>query len=70
MLGLWQIIRRANELGEDPLVLSGRYCQEYLDDMVDLQCLPPMHQPRVSEHMDQIRNMIAQVPFSPVVFYC
>ncbi|XP_052200256.1 cysteine--tRNA ligase 2, cytoplasmic [Diospyros lotus] len=56
-----KIIRRANELGEDPLVLSGRYCQEYLDDMVDLQCLPPTHQPRVSEHMDQIRNMIAQI---------
>ncbi|XP_028094612.1 cysteine--tRNA ligase, chloroplastic/mitochondrial isoform X3 [Camellia sinensis] len=56
-----KIIRRANELGEDPLALSSRYCQEFIDDMVDLQCLPPTHQPRVSEHMDQIRDMIAQI---------
>ncbi|KAF5940275.1 hypothetical protein HYC85_021442 [Camellia sinensis] len=56
-----KIIRRANELGEDPLALSSRYCQEFIDDVVDLQCLPPTHQPRVSEHMDQIRDMIAQI---------
>ncbi|KAM7509339.1 hypothetical protein LguiA_019792 [Lonicera macranthoides] len=56
-----KIIRRANELGEEALALSGRFCQEFLDDMVDLQCLPPTHQPRVSDHMDQIRNMIAQI---------
>lgn len=56
-----QIIRRANELGENPLTLSSRFCQEYLDDMTDLQCLIPTHQPRVSDHMDQIRDMITQV---------
>ncbi|GFS32846.1 cysteinyl-tRNA synthetase, class Ia family protein [Actinidia rufa] len=56
-----KIINRANELGEDPLALSSRYCQEYLDDMADLQCLPPTYQPRVSDHMDQIRGMIAQI---------
>ncbi|KAL7001117.1 cysteine--tRNA ligase [Sarracenia purpurea var. burkii] len=56
-----KIIRRANELGEDPLALSNRYCQEFLDDMVDLQCLPPTCQPRVSDHMDQIRGMITQI---------
>ncbi|XP_059655490.1 cysteine--tRNA ligase 2, cytoplasmic [Cornus florida] len=56
-----KIIRRANELGEDPLSLSDRFCQEYLDDMVDLQCLPPTHQPRVSGHIEQIKDMIAQI---------
>ncbi|XP_057961080.1 cysteine--tRNA ligase 2, cytoplasmic-like isoform X2 [Malania oleifera] len=56
-----KIIRRANELGEDPLSLSSRFCQEFLNDMDDLQCLPPIHQPRVSEHMDQIRDMISQI---------
>ncbi|KAF5202965.1 Cysteine--trna ligase [Thalictrum thalictroides] len=56
-----KIIRRANELGEDPLKLSGRFCQEFLDDMNDLQCLPPTHQPRVSDHMDEIRDMISQI---------
>ncbi|OVA16358.1 Cysteinyl-tRNA synthetase/mycothiol ligase [Macleaya cordata] len=56
-----KIIRRANELGEDPLALSSRFCQEFLDDMNDLQCLPATHQPRVSDHMDQIRDMISQI---------
>jgi len=38
-----------------------RYCQEYIVDMSDLQCLLPSHQPRVSDHMEQIKDMIAQV---------
>ncbi|CAH1416928.1 unnamed protein product [Lactuca virosa] len=56
-----KIIKRANELGEDPLALSGRFCQEFLIDMADLQCLPPNEQPRVSDHMDQIRDMISKI---------
>ncbi|KAF9674071.1 hypothetical protein SADUNF_Sadunf10G0089700 [Salix dunnii] len=56
------IIRRANELGEDPLSLSSRFCEEYLVDMNDLQCLLPTHQPRVTDHMEQIKDMITQVP--------
>ncbi|RVW58933.1 Cysteine--tRNA ligase 2, cytoplasmic [Vitis vinifera] len=56
-----QIIRRANELGENPLTLSSRFCQEYLDDMTDLQCLTPTQQPRVSDHMEQIKDMITQI---------
>ncbi|KAK9998255.1 hypothetical protein SO802_017858 [Lithocarpus litseifolius] len=56
-----KIIRRANELGEEPLNLSNRFCQEYLVDMADLQCLTPTHQPRVSEHMEQIKDMITQI---------
>ncbi|KAI3744352.1 hypothetical protein L1987_57431 [Smallanthus sonchifolius] len=55
------IIKRANEVGEDPLDLSGRFCQEFLIDMADLQCLPPNEQPRVSDHMDQIRDMIQKI---------
>lgn len=58
-----QIIRRANELGEDPLSLSNRFCQEYVVDMADLLCLPPTHEPRVSDHMEQIKDMITQVVF-------
>ncbi|XP_019160292.1 PREDICTED: cysteine--tRNA ligase 2, cytoplasmic isoform X1 [Ipomoea nil] len=56
-----KIIKRANELGEDPVALSGRFCQEFLNDMIDLQCLMPTNQPRVTEHMDQIKEMIAQI---------
>lgn len=56
-----QIIRRANEIGEDPKELSGRFCQEFLNDMTDLQRLIPTHQPRVTDHMDHIKDMITQV---------
>lgn len=56
-----KIIRRSNETGENPLDLSNRFCQEYLTDMADLQCLPPTHQPRVSDHMEQIKDMITQI---------
>ncbi|KAF6149182.1 hypothetical protein GIB67_026038 [Kingdonia uniflora] len=56
-----KIIRRANELKEEPLELSNRFCQEFLHDMADLQCLSPSHQPRVSENMDQITDMIKQI---------
>ncbi|KAJ7943138.1 Cysteine-tRNA ligase [Quillaja saponaria] len=56
-----KIINRANELGENPLTLSSRFCQEYIVDMDDLQCLIPTHQPRVSEHMEQIKDLIIQI---------
>ncbi|KAH9670365.1 cysteine--tRNA ligase 2 cytoplasmic [Citrus sinensis] len=56
-----QIIRRANELGEDSLSLSKRYCEEYLNDMGDLQCRLPTKQPCVSGHMKQITDMITQI---------
>nr|GEV55236.1 cysteinyl-tRNA synthetase, class Ia family protein [Tanacetum cinerariifolium] len=35
--------------------------KEFLTDMADLQCLPPTVQPPVSDHMDQIKNMIAKI---------
>nr|GMD40954.1 cysteine--tRNA ligase, chloroplastic/mitochondrial isoform X2 [Ipomoea batatas]GMD42629.1 cysteine--tRNA ligase, chloroplastic/mitochondrial isoform X2 [Ipomoea batatas]GMD45774.1 cysteine--tRNA ligase, chloroplastic/mitochondrial isoform X2 [Ipomoea batatas] len=58
-----KIIARANELGEDPISLSRRYCEEFLLDMAYLHCLPPSVEPRVSDHMPQIINMIQQVLF-------
>lgn len=54
-----KIIKRAN--GVDPLALSARFCHEFLTDMADLQCLPPTEQPRVSDHMDQIKDMVAKI---------
>ncbi|XP_022137417.1 cysteine--tRNA ligase, chloroplastic/mitochondrial isoform X1 [Momordica charantia] len=56
-----KIIARANELGEDPLNLSKRYCEEFCQDMVYLHCLPPSVEPRVSDHMPQIIDMIKQI---------
>ncbi|GFP85367.1 cysteine--tRNA ligase [Phtheirospermum japonicum] len=56
-----KIIRRANEKGEDPKALSWHFCQEFLKDMADLQCLVPTHQPRVTDHMELIKDMIAKL---------
>lgn len=56
-----KIIARANDLGEDPISLSKRYCEEFLHDMVYLHCLPPSVEPRVSDHMPQIIDMIERI---------
>ncbi|KAI5677548.1 hypothetical protein M9H77_08498 [Catharanthus roseus] len=56
-----KIINRANERGEDPIALSGRFCQEFLVDMDDLQCLHPTHEPRVSDHIVQIKEMVDKI---------
>ena len=56
-----QIINRANELGEDPVALSKRFCEEFQVDMALLRCLPPSVEPRVTEHIHQIIQMILQV---------
>ncbi|CAN6540351.1 unnamed protein product [Malus baccata var. baccata] len=56
-----KIIARANELREDPISLSRRYCEEFNQDMTCLHCLPPSVEPRVSDHMPQILDMIKQI---------
>ncbi|CAO2825849.1 unnamed protein product [Amaranthus hypochondriacus] len=56
-----KIIVRANELGEDPISLSSRFCDEFLQDMTYLRCLPPSVEPRVSDHIPQIIDMIKQI---------
>ncbi|XP_072973383.1 cysteine--tRNA ligase CPS1, chloroplastic/mitochondrial-like [Typha angustifolia] len=56
-----KIIKRANESGEDPLHLSRRFSECFLDDMVELQCLPPTHEPRVTDHIEEIKDMITQI---------
>ncbi|KAI6681417.1 hypothetical protein NL676_035298 [Syzygium grande] len=56
-----KIIARANELGEDPISLSKRYCEEFRVDMMHLHCLPPSVEPRVSDHMPQIIDMIKKI---------
>lgn len=56
-----KIIARANDLGEDPLSLSNRFCKEFQVDMAELNCLPPSVEPRVTGHIDQIIEMIQQI---------
>ncbi|KAK1407897.1 hypothetical protein QVD17_39524 [Tagetes erecta] len=56
-----KIIARAVQLGEDPISLSRRFCEEFHKDMGYLHCLPPTVEPRVSDHMPQIIDMIKQI---------
>ncbi|KAJ8751715.1 hypothetical protein K2173_025886 [Erythroxylum novogranatense] len=56
-----KIIARAKDLGEDPISLSRRFCEEFQHDMASLHCLPPSFEPRVSAHMPQIIDMIKQI---------
>ncbi|XP_071692631.1 cysteine--tRNA ligase, chloroplastic/mitochondrial isoform X2 [Rutidosis leptorrhynchoides] len=56
-----KIIARASQLGEDPISLSRRFCEEFHRDMGFLHCLPPTVEPRVSDHMPQIIDMIKQI---------
>lgn len=56
-----QIIRRANEAGETATNLSSRFIDEFLHDMVQLQCLPPTHEPRVTDHIKQIIDLITKI---------
>jgi cysteinyl-tRNA synthetase len=69
ILGLsLQIINRANELGEDPVRLSRRFCDEFQVDMELLRCLPPSVEPRVTDHIPQIIEMISKVSIVYVSF--
>ncbi|XP_037461532.1 cysteine--tRNA ligase CPS1, chloroplastic/mitochondrial-like [Triticum dicoccoides] len=56
-----KIIRRANEAGETATSLSSRFIDEFLRDMVELQCLPPTREPRVTEHIKQIIDLITKI---------
>ncbi|RWR94917.1 Aminoacyl-tRNA synthetase, class 1a, anticodon-binding protein [Cinnamomum micranthum f. kanehirae] len=56
-----KIITRANQLEEDPIKLSSRYCEEFLSNMAYLHCLPPFVEPRITDRICQIIDMIKQV---------
>ena len=55
---------------EDPISLSRRYCDEFNQDMVHLHCLPPSVEPRVSDHIPQIIDMIKQVVSGLTIAHC
>lgn len=56
-----QIIKRANEAGETVTSLSSRFINEFLLDMAQLQCLPPTCEPRVTDHIEHIIELITKV---------
>jgi cysteinyl-tRNA synthetase len=56
-----QIIKRANHNGETVTSLSSRFINEFLADVAELQCLPPTDEPRVTEHIEHIIELITEV---------
>jgi cysteinyl-tRNA synthetase len=53
-----KIIKRANERGEDPVVLADRFARAFHEDVDALGCLRPELEPRVSGHVPQIVAMV------------
>ncbi|HSM72337.1 MAG TPA: cysteine--tRNA ligase [Anaerolineales bacterium] len=53
-----KIIRRADELGEEPLKLSQRYIEDYDNDLKNLNILPATSNPQVSKTMPLIIEFI------------
>jgi len=53
-----KIIRRANERGEEPIALAERYIQAFHDDAEGLGLIPPDEEPRVSEKIQEIQDMV------------
>ncbi len=56
-----KIIKRANELGEDPIALAARFTEEYRKDIGALQCQAPTHEPRVSETIPEIVALVERL---------
>jgi len=53
-----KIIQRANELNEDPLDLSARFIVALEEDLELLGLAIPTHQPKVSDHIDEIIALV------------
>ena len=56
-----KIIKRANELGENPVALSARFTAEYNRDMAQFNVRPPDIEPKVSTHIPQIVALIERL---------
>jgi cysteinyl-tRNA synthetase len=56
-----KIIKRANEVGEDPVALAARFAADYNRDMARFGVLPPDVEPRVSTHIAEIIALIERL---------
>ncbi len=56
-----KIIKRAEENGEDIQALTGRYIAAMDADAKALNMLPPDHEPRATDHIEQIISMIVRL---------
>jgi cysteinyl-tRNA synthetase len=54
-----KIIKRANELGEDPFKLAQHYIDEFNQNLSDLNVLPATSNPRATQTIDKIQAMIS-----------
>ncbi len=53
-----KIAKRAAERGEEPEALAARFAEAYSEDMARIGCLTPDIEPKVSEHLPQIKELI------------
>ncbi len=56
-----KIINRARERGEDWKTLAERYIREFYTDMDALGCLRPTHEPRATDHIRHIQELIRRL---------
>jgi cysteinyl-tRNA synthetase len=56
-----KIINRANQLGENWKDLAERFIKEFHSDMDALGCLRPSHEPKATDHISQIQDLIAEL---------
>jgi len=56
-----KIIRRAAERHEDPALLAARFAASFSEDMAALGCLTPDAEPRVTEHIREIVELIEKL---------
>lgn len=56
-----KILERSKKNGESPLALSARMADVYIDQIGQCGCLLPDHQPRVSEHIAQIVQLVEEL---------
>ncbi|MFW1753635.1 cysteine--tRNA ligase [Acinetobacter wanghuae] len=56
-----KIIKRANENGESITQLTDRFIQAMNDDAASLGCAAPDEEPRATDYIDQMQNMIGNL---------
>ncbi len=63
-----KIIKRANELGEDPMALAERFAADYNRDMARFNVMEPDVQPKVSTHIPEIIALIEDLVAKGVAY--
>lgn len=56
-----KILERAQKLGEEPTALAARMAALYQEDMTALGCERPTKEPKVSEHLKEIIDIVASL---------